>query len=107
MRSVLASLLLALWTSLRTRATLQLEILALRHQLRVLERSGRQRVRLTRADRLLWVWLSRVWDGWREAVRIVKPETVLAWHRRGFRLFWTLKAGAASVDLAFLRTSAC
>jgi putative transposase len=78
--------------SFRTRATLQLEILALRHQLQVLERTSRQRVRLTDADRLLWVWLSRVWDGWREAVVIVKPETG--------------KADAWD-DLAFLGTSAC
>jgi putative transposase len=92
MRSVLASLLLTLRTSFRARLTLQLEILALRHQLQVLERSRSQRIRLTRADRLLWVWISRVWDGWRDAIMIVKPETVVAWHRRSFRLFWTWKS---------------
>jgi putative transposase len=78
MRSVLAALLLTLRTSLRARSTLQLEILALRHQLQVLERSRPQRVQLTRGDRLLWVWMSRVWDGWRAAVVIAKPETVIA-----------------------------
>jgi len=41
--------------------------------------------------RLLWVWLSRIWSGWRSALAIVKPETVMAWHRVGFRLFWTWK----------------
>jgi transposase InsO family protein len=41
---------------------------------------------------MLWVWLLRVWDGWREVIVIVKPETVLAWHRRGFRLFWMWKS---------------
>jgi putative transposase len=92
MRFVLAALLLTLRTSLRARSTLQLEILALRHQLQVLERSRPQRVQLTRGDRLLWVWMSRVWDGWRAAVVIVKPETVIAWHRRGFRLFWAWKS---------------
>src|SRR4029453_7668124 len=50
------------------------------------------RVRLTRLDRLLWVWLSRAWTEWRTALVIVKPETVLAWHRQGFRLFWTWKS---------------
>ena len=91
MRSALASMLLTLRTSLRARTTLQLEILALRHQLQVLERSSRQRVRLTRADRLLWVWLSRVWDGWREAVIIIKPEPdaalqlLAAWKARAKR----------------------
>ena len=68
---------------------MHLEILALRHQLRVLERSRQPRLHLTTADRLLWVWFSRVWPGWRTALIIVKPETVVAWHRRGFRLFWT------------------
>jgi transposase InsO family protein len=42
-------------------------------------------------DRLLWVWLSRVWSGWRSALAIVEPETVVAWHRKSFRLFWTWK----------------
>ena len=41
---------------------------------------------------MLWAWLSRAWRGWRSAVHIVKPETVIAWHRRGFRLFWTWKS---------------
>ena len=77
---------------LRSRAGLQLEILALRHQLHVLERSQARRLRLTRVDRLLWVWLSRVWCHWRTALVIVKPDTVIAWHRRGFRLFWTWKS---------------
>src|SRR5262245_27999725 len=78
--------------SLRSRAILHIELLALRHQLHVLERSRRPRVRLTRLDRLLWVWLSRSWTEWRTALVIVKPETVIAWHRRGFRLFWTWRS---------------
>jgi putative transposase len=89
---VLCSLLQTLRTSMHTWATLQLEILALRHQLQVLERTRPRRLRLTGSDRLFWVWLSRVWQGWRAAVVIVKPETVIAWHRRGFRLFWRWKS---------------
>ncbi|MFN2448071.1 MAG: IS3 family transposase [Vicinamibacterales bacterium] len=58
----------------------------------MVNRSRRSRVRLTSADRILWAWLSRSWRGWRSAVQIVKPETVIAWHRRGFRLFWTWKS---------------
>jgi hypothetical protein len=92
MRSVVVSLLLTILVSLRDRAALQLEILALRHHLHVLNRSRPQRLRLTQADRMLWVWLLRVWDGWRAAVEIVKPETIVAWHRRDFRLFWTRKS---------------
>src|SRR5262245_15719269 len=92
MRSVLVSLILTVRVSLRTRAALQLEILALRHQLQVLERSRPRRVRLTRSDRLLWVGISHLWRAWRSAVVIVKPDTVVAWHRRGFGLFWTWKS---------------
>src|SRR6202521_3291018 len=78
---------------LRTRAGLQAEILALRHQLLVLQRSNNgHRVRLRATDRLMWVWLSRLWTGWRSALIIVKPETVIAWHRQGFRLYWRWKS---------------
>ena len=75
----------------RSRAALQLENLALRHQIGVLQRSTKRRPRLTPVDRLVWVWLSRVWSGWRSTLAIVKPETVVAWHRAGFRRFWTWK----------------
>jgi putative transposase len=67
-------------------------VLALRHQLQVLQRTRPRRLRLAKADRWLWVWLSRIWTGWRTALVIVKPETVLGWHRQGFRLFWTWKS---------------
>jgi len=58
----------------------------------VLRRSQRGRVRLTELDRLLWAWLLHLWSGWRSALIIVKPETAIAWHRRGFRLYWTWKS---------------
>ncbi len=88
----------------RSRAALQLEILALRHQLSVLKRSQRGRLRLNSADRLLWVWLSRFWSNGRSALLIVKPETVIAWHRRGFRWYWRWKSwdgepGRPTIDL--------
>jgi hypothetical protein len=91
MRITLTPLLAILLSLFRSRATLQLENLALRHQIGVLRRSARKRPKLTSGDRLLWVWLSRVWSDWRSALAIVKPETVIAWHRAGFRLFWTWK----------------
>jgi hypothetical protein len=53
----------------------------LRHQLQVLNRSRPRRLRLAQVDRLLWVSLSRVWNEWRAALVIVKPETVIGWHR--------------------------
>ena len=90
--SVLLSFLLTLRTWARSRAALQLEVLALRHQLQVLHRSRHRRVRLAKTDRWLWVLLSRLWTEWRLALVIVKPETVIAWHRRGFRLWWTWKS---------------
>ena len=93
MMPTLVSLLAVLRDSLRTRVALQAEVLALRHQLLVLQRKRqKQRLRLSIADRLFWVWLSRVWADWRSALRIVKPETVIAWHRKGFRLYWSWKS---------------
>src|SRR5713226_7133012 len=92
MSTVISALLATLSSVCRTRAVLQLEILGLRHQLGVLRRSSRKRPRLTPTDRILWAWLSRVWLDWPAALVIVKPETVIAWHRQGFRLFWTWKS---------------
>jgi putative transposase len=90
--SVLLSILLTLRTWAHSRAALQLEILALRHQMQVLQRARPRRLRLAKADRWLWVVMSRVWTEWRTALRIVKPETVIAWHRQGFRLWWAWKS---------------
>jgi putative transposase len=90
--SVVASLLHSLQFLIRSRAVLHLEILALRHQLAVATRSRRPRIRFTTLDRVLWAWLSQRWQGWSAALHVVQPATVLAWHRRGFRLFWTWKS---------------
>jgi putative transposase len=74
MTSVLHSLLLTRRTLARSRAALHLEILALRHQLDVLQRTRPSRVRLAKTDRCLWVVLARLWTGWRTALVIVKPD---------------------------------
>lgn len=95
MRTVFFSFLSALCSCFRSRAYLQFENLALRHQINVLRRSGRRRLRLSCVDRLLWVWLSRLWTSWCSALVIVKPETVIRWHRRGFRFYWTWKSRRA------------
>src|SRR2546425_647537 len=92
MISVLVSLLLSVRCWLRSRAALQLEVLALGHQLQVLNRSRPPRLRLLTADRWLWAWLSHSWTAWRTALVIVKPDTVIAWHDQGFRLCWTWKS---------------
>jgi putative transposase len=93
MFAIILSLFFSILQGLRARAALHAEIIALRHQLLVLQRANRnRRLQLTASDRLLWVWLSRLWTGWRSALVIVKPETVIAWHRRGFRLYWRWKS---------------
>jgi transposase InsO family protein len=87
---VFSAFLASLFASFRSRAALQLEIFALRHQLGVLKRSVKK-PKLTPFDRFLWAWLCGAWAEWRSALSIVKPDAVIAWHRKGFRLFWTWK----------------
>jgi hypothetical protein len=85
--NVLAAVLSA---NFQSRVALHLENLALRRRLGVMQPSVK-RPRLTSPDRLLWVCLCEIWTDWRSALVIVKPQTVIAWHRKGFRLFWTWK----------------
>jgi putative transposase len=80
----------------RSRTALQLEILALRHQVGVLQRSVK-RPKLTPADRFLWAWLCGAWKDWQPCVFFVQPSTVIGWHRKGFRLFWTGKIRGGKV----------
>jgi putative transposase len=75
----------------KPRQQLILENLALRQQLAVLNRSSK-RPQLTSSDRMFWVLLSKFWNHWAEALHIVQPETVLRWHRQGFRLYWRWKS---------------
>ena len=72
----------------RSRLTLELELVALRHQLTVLRRQCPGRPQLFSADRLLWVWLYRIWPKVLDAIVLVKPATVVQWHHKGFRLYW-------------------
>jgi putative transposase len=92
MPAPLVALLAALRSFARSRLELEAEVLALRHQLAVLQRQTPRRPRLGRADRLLWVLLSRLWPNWRGAIQIVTPDTVVRWHRRGFALYWSWKS---------------
>jgi hypothetical protein len=78
MKAVLSSFPFVLWSCIRTRANMQIEIFALRHQLAVLQRRTKKRPSLRIADRFLWVMLSRVWGQRRSALVIVKSETVVA-----------------------------
>ena len=87
MGRLLLLMVAALRSSCRSRADLVLENLALRQQLAVLVRAGR-RPRVSSADRWFWVVLRRVWSRWTEVLVFVTPDTVVRWHRAGFRLYW-------------------
>jgi hypothetical protein len=73
---------------IRSRASLELELVALRHQVTVLRRQRPGQPRLFSGDRLLWVWLYRIWPQVLNTMVLVKPATVVQWHRKGLRLYW-------------------
>jgi hypothetical protein len=75
-----------------THRELALENLALRQQLAVWK-ARQPRPQLTAMDRIFWVVLSRLWKSWRNSVHVVRPETVVGWHRQGFRRYWAWKSG--------------
>lgn len=77
----------AFFSAFSRHCDLALENLALRQQLAIFKRRH-PRPSLRPTDRLFWVWLSKIWTGWREALIIIKPETVMAWHRQAFRFYW-------------------
>jgi hypothetical protein len=75
-------------SAFKLRRDLALENLALGQQLAVYQRRH-PRLKLRPRDRFFWVWLSKAWGQWRSVLVIVKPETVIRWHREGFKFFWT------------------
>jgi len=94
MHRILAAVVHTLRSLLRSRFDLAMENAALRQQFAVMKQS-RGRSRLRGSDRLFWVLLRRVWSGWTGALIIVKPETVIRWHRAGFRTYWRWKSRRA------------
>src|SRR5260221_1514631 len=88
MRDVFSLIWLALIGLFRSRASLQAEILTLRHQLNVLRRKSPQRLTFSSIDRLVLTGLYRLVPGVLDALKIVRPETVIRWHRAGFRTYW-------------------
>lgn len=89
----------------RSRQEIILENLALWQQLIVQQRSIK-RPELKNADRIFWVWLSRIWNNWKSALVIVKPETVVRWHRNGFKLYWrwkSRKVGRPNIDWELIK----
>src|SRR3954451_21771413 len=92
MRDVCSLIWLALIGLFRSRASLQAEVLTLRDQLNVLRRKSPQRLTFTSIDRLVFAGLYRLAPGVLDALKIVRPETVIRWHRAGFRAYWRWKS---------------
>ena len=90
---LVSALFLLIRSLIVSRTALATENLALRQQLAVFNRKI-HRPQLLRRDRFFWVILSRLWKNWREVLIIVKPETVIRWHRQGFKLYWRWKSKA-------------
>ena len=90
------------WLACRifSRTELELELIALRHQVAVLNRQRPGRLRLCSVDRLVWVWLYRVWPRCLETMVLVKPATVVQWHRQGFRLYWRWRSQSGRRPIA-------
>jgi putative transposase len=85
--TLILAFLAAIRVFFRSRVDTSLEVLALRQQVAVLKRK-RPRPSLNRLDRLFWTTLRCIWPQWSDVLVIVKPETVIGWHRAGFRLYW-------------------
>ena len=96
MLALMGDILKLIWWAViglfRSRASLEAEILTLRHQLNVLRRKAPKRLAFSNFDRLVFTSLYRIAPGVLDALVIVKPETVIRWHRAGFRLFWRWKS---------------
>ncbi|MGB7620610.1 MAG: hypothetical protein WBM06_26925, partial [Pseudolabrys sp.] len=92
MRVILTTFIRLLMFRFRKRMSLELELVALRHQLGVLQRTKRHPPMITPADRLIWGWLYRAYPQSLRWLRIAKPETVIKWHRRGFLFYWRYKS---------------
>ena len=85
-------------------AYLTAENLILRQQILILKR-GQKRPQIKKRDRLFWVATSRVWSGWRDALIIVKPDMVVRWHRKGFKLYWRRKCKSGKRGRPLLDTA--
>ena len=104
----LIKFLLVVRSRLKSRARLEAEILVLRQQVIVLSRKSRSRVWLRNIDRLIFVWIYRLFPSILDAITVVRPETVIRWHRRGFRAYWRWKSrrrgGRPGIEMEMLRT---
>ena len=92
MNTTLVPLLSTLAGLFRSRARLHLEVLALRQQLAMVTHRDPRRFCFRRRERFFWVWLYTLWPGCVDTLRILKPDTLMRWHRRGFQLYWTWRS---------------
>jgi len=104
--SVISTAVVVLRAFFLPRGGIIAEDLALRHQLGILQRSAK-RPRLRQWDRIQWVWFSRLWPDWRSCLLIVQPDTVVRWHKQGFKLYWRWKSrgksGRPKIDVEIRR----
>src|SRR4051812_26792388 len=101
---MMGAILTAFAVFFRNRLDISLEVLALRQQVAVLQRK-RRRPTLSRLDRLFWIVLRCMWPRWSDVLAMVKPATVIAWHRRAFRLYWRWRSVSRAVDLGSAKRS--
>jgi putative transposase len=91
--------------SFKTRRSLILENLLLRQQIIILKRKAKK-PKLKNIDRIIPVWISKLWNNWKSALIIVKPETLIGWHKEGFKFFWLWKsrtAGRQSINWELIK----
>ena len=103
MDTVFGHLFATLVGLLRSRAVLHLEFSALRQQLAMIKERDRKRIRFRGHERLFWISLYRCWSDFLRTLRVFKPDTLVCWHRKGFRIFWCWKSrhargGRPSID---------
>jgi hypothetical protein len=103
MKTIIVPVLSTLLGLLQSRALLHLEILALRQQLAMVKHRTPKRLRFHQRERLFWVWLYRLWPSCLKTLHVFKPDTLVRWHRKGFRRYWTWKClfrrgGRPSID---------
>src|SRR5258708_8456724 len=97
MLTILSAIVSLVSFRFRRRASLELEVLALRHQVAVLHRQRPGRAWLGRGDRLLWAWLYRAWPHCLKIMGLVKPATVIQWAQQGFRRYWCWRSTSGRV----------
>ena len=110
MKPILSAILSLLAFRFRRRASLELEVIALRHQLMVLQRQYRRnqlrRPWFQHADRVFWAWLYKIWPQATKWLVLIKPRTVVRWHEQGYCLYWTWRAnvgGRHKIDREIIR----